>query len=97
MKLESIKNEKFVLNTKEMGNLVGGQVITKHSGAGSYNGVAYSADKTISYTGNDVKNGILSELYRYSPCTENDACNVNNDFPEILEMISVAQASALAF
>lgn len=70
MKLESLNNKKFKLNTKEMGSLVGGQITchTTPSGPaynkdGTYN--PYSADARTEYTGSDIQNNVTARTNFY--------------------------------
>jgi len=64
MKLESLNNEKFKLNTKEMGKLVGGEAFWVCSAAGSVtigdNTFSYSADSTKYASQRDYNAGINS-------------------------------------
>lgn len=81
MKLESLKSSKYSLTSERMGKLVGGAVKTQcTSGHHHYDSKRGwdSSDYTISYTGKDIKDGILSDSYSY--WGSNDNVRRNNDF-----------------
>jgi hypothetical protein len=60
MKLESLNNEKFKLNTEEMGSLVGGKITTTPSSGGQGWPTGTTADITWEYRGADIQNGVES-------------------------------------
>ncbi len=68
-KLENLNKEKFLLEPQKMGELVGGAIKTEctqgHTVYDSRRGGWNSSDYTITYTGKDIKNGILSDEYLY--------------------------------
>lgn len=78
-KLESLNSPKYSLTPEKMGELVGGAINTTCTDNGNgfscgyYHGKKVSADYTISYTGEDVHDGILQESFLY--CGENDVAN----------------------
>lgn len=76
MKLESIKNEKFVMTNNEMGKLVGGAVQCETTPNGTYKGSSYSADTVTTYTGSDIKDGVVKHtLFYRGDCDTVDATN----------------------
>ena len=64
MKLESINNEKFALNPKEMSSLVGGESIVVDTGGGRYNmgngWVTFTKDRITYANERDRKSNIES-------------------------------------
>ena len=68
MKLESLNNKKFKLNTKEMGSLVGGRIMKNYSSGGEGWPAGTSADVTFYFSGTDseTRNGLISDPYWFS-------------------------------
>jgi hypothetical protein len=66
MKLESLNNKKFKLNTKEMGSLVGGFIHRTNTAGGEGFPPNTSADVRYDYTGEDVqKNNQLITVWEF--------------------------------
>lgn len=80
-KLENLNKEKFLLEPQKMGELVGGAIKTECTGGRTAWNPKHgwnSSDYTITYTGKDIKNGILSDEYLYWGA--NDVARRNEEF-----------------
>ncbi|HPZ04116.1 MAG TPA: hypothetical protein PLH70_08245 [Bacteroidales bacterium] len=68
MKFESLNNEKFKLNTEEMGSLVGGRILKTNTDGGPEWPAGTSADVTFYFTGTDKdnRNGLIYDPYWFT-------------------------------
>ncbi|MCR4826451.1 MAG: hypothetical protein K5882_05815 [Bacteroidales bacterium] len=83
-KLEELNSLKYSLTPEKMGELVGGAINTTCTDNGNgfscgyYHGKKVSADYSISYSGDDVHDNIISETYLF--CGDEDVAKRNDRF-----------------